>query len=164
MIIEAGDLVGVQGAGELSDLIRQFTGNGPFSHIAVVVATEPFVMVAEALSRVVIRSWEDRLDDAQHLWLLKSPLPLADRVDACRILVKHNGEDYGYSNIVFQALDGLEKTRWWTEHWIRATTNIICSEYAAIAEAKLGLRPTSATPNDFYGWWLTERWAMEQRK
>jgi hypothetical protein len=80
------------------------------------------------------------------------------------VLLKHNGEDYGYSNIAFQALDGLTKTRWWSEHWVRATSNVICSEYASIAEDKLGLRSTSATPNDFWGWWQVERWPVEQYK
>lgn len=164
LYIEAGDLVGVQGSSWLSDQIRASTGNGPLSHIAIVTATQPFVQVTEALSRVVVRSWEDRLADAAHLWLLKSPLSLEDRVAACRTALTHVGQDYGYENIIWQELDDLSKSRWFTEHMVRLTSDDICSELASICETKLGLRSESATPNDFWGWWTVQRWPMEQLK
>ncbi len=163
-MIEYGDLLGVQGTGWLSDSIRSATGGGPLSHIAIVTAIEPFVQVTEALDRVRVRSLDDRLFDAQHVWLLKSPLSPEDRNVACRNALKHAGDDYGYANILWQEMDELTRSRWFTEHLVNVTHDVICSELAALCEAKLGLRPDDATPNDFWGWWQVEKWAVEQLK
>lgn len=163
-MIDYGDIIGVQGGDEFSDMIRAATGHGPLSHIAIVTATVPFVQVTEALTRVVVRSWETRLAEAKHLWVLKSPLSDGDRAEACRRILSRVGQDYGYSNIIWQGLDALTASRWFTEHLVNIKHDVICSELAAIGESKLGLRAESASPNDFWGWWLTENWSMEQIK
>lgn len=166
LVVEAGDVIGVQGTGFVSDSIRSLTGHGPWSHVAAVVATQPFIMVIEALSPcVVVRSWEDRLADAPHLWIMKPPLTEDDRVDACRRLLKYDGHPYAYGNIADQLLDAMSGTEWFTEHWVSIkSTEVICSELIAIGEEKLGLRADDTTPNDIYGWGLTERWPIEQIK
>lgn len=164
MIIEAGDIVGVQVNDWLNDAIRVATGNGPLSHIAIVTATEPFVQVTEALDRVRVRSWDDRLADAAHVWLMKPPLSAEDRAAACRIALKHVGDDYGYINLVWQGMDALTRSRWFTENLVNITHLDICSELADLCEASLGLRPDDVTPNDFYGWFMIEHWPIEQMK
>ncbi len=165
MDIEYGDLLAIRGSGWLSDQIDASTGNGGISHIAVVTADSPFVQVTEALGHgITVRSYEVRLAESQHLWVLKSPLSAADRAEACRICLSHVGESYGYGNIIWQELDDLARSRWWTEHMVSITHDLICSELATLAEAKLGLRPDDTTPNDLFAWWTVERWEMVQVK
>ena len=164
MDIAYGDIIGVQGDEWLSDSIRSATGNGPLSHVALCTATEPFVQVTEALNRVVTRSIDDRLADAKHVWVLKSPLSPDDRQTACRIALKHTAKDYAYANILWQGLDAALRTDWFTEHLTDLTSDVICSELVTICEQQLGLRSESATPNDLWGFWQVERWPIIQLK
>jgi len=158
-----GDLIAVQGVGWLSDHIRAATGGGPASHIAIITAVEPFVQVTQALNRVVVTALEEVLDGAAHVWLLKSPLSADDRNVASRNAIKHTGDDYAYWNILCQLADSESGSRWFTEHWAETRDNI-CSQLATLVEPSLGLIPKDATPNDIWGYWLLQKWPMEQLK
>jgi hypothetical protein len=159
-----GDILAVRGFDWLSDEIDTMSGNGGASHIALVTATEPFIQVTEALGHgITVRSWEARLAESKHLWILKSPLALPDRIEACRMAIAHVGDPYAYGNIVWQVMDDLTRSRWFTESMVHLNANRwICSEIATFCEAKLGLRPDDSTPNDMKAWWGIEKWGVEQ--
>lgn len=158
-----GDVIGVQGIGWLSDHIRSMTGDGPLSHVGICTADSPFPQVTQALSRVVVTAWEEVLDTNAHVWILRSPLTIEQRNVACRNAIKHTGDTYAYWNILMQLADAESGGRWFTEHWAETRDNI-CSQLDAVIQPEIGLMPQNATPNDFYGWWQTERYVIEQAK
>lgn len=160
MDIEVGDILAVDGGSWLSNLIKFASGGGPVSHVAVITATVPIVQVTEALHRVVVQSLEDHLAANKHVWLLKPPLSPEDRILVCRAALKHVGKRYAYINILWQALDALTHSRWFTEHFVRLDHGDICSELITIINAALGLRPDDSTPNDIFEWFRIEKWVI----
>jgi hypothetical protein len=168
--IEAGDVCGVRGIGELSDLIVAATGNGPWSHCGTIVATAPFVMVCEALDRVMVRPLDVRLSDAAHVWIVKPPLTPDQRERAARRALEFVAQDYAYGNIIWQAMDALTQSRWFSEHRVRIIQGhevgrVICSELDTESElTTIALPPNTASPNDIWGFAQVERWPIEQLK
>lgn len=163
MTPDYGDLLAVRGSGWLSDHICELTGGGQVSHIAVITATQPFIQVTQSLDRVRVCALEDLIDDAAHVWLLKSPLTADERNVACRNAIKHTGETYAYWNILMQLADSETGSEWFTEHWAETRDNI-CSQLATLVEPSLGLIPKDATPNDVYAWFQVQRWPIIQLK
>lgn len=165
--MRAGDIIGVQGAGWLSDMIRRCTGDGPLSHIAVISATSPMFQVTEAIDRVKTRPLNVRLSESQKVWLL-SPQFLTDdqRVVAAQNALGYSADDYGWGEIVLQGLDFLGKTEWWTEHLSGYYRNHpICSMLAALCEPEDGLPAISVTPNDFWRAAANpQRWVVTELK
>lgn len=153
-VIEAGDIVAYQGTAWYSPLIRKFTGGGPYSHIAIVTATKPFIQVTEALTRVVVNPLDVSIKGAAHAWILHPPIPSDSARDrAVERALSYVGRDYGWIDLALQAADAETQSKFFTEHFAE-TYAPICSMLADLAEPILGMNPKSITPNDFakLGW------------
>lgn len=148
LVIEYGDLLAVQGKSWYSDAIRKATGDGPYSHIGVVVAVQPFVIITEAVDRVRTRPLDVSVKDAVHAWILKPPLTEMQRIIAVEKALSFDGDDYGWWDIALQGLDAAARTKWFAEHFAEIK-HPICSMLADLAEPEFGLDPKSVTPNDY---------------
>lgn len=162
MLIEPGDIAGIQSAGWLSDSIRRMTGGGPWSHVGLF--TTPTVVI-EALNTVVITPIDERIASAQHMWAVKPSLRPEQRIAAVEAMHALVGEHYNYADIILLALDEVTGSQWFTEHFTDYKRfGPICSLAVALAEPWDGLIVADATPNDFWGLAQVERWPEAQLK
>lgn len=169
LIIEPGDIAGIQGAGWLSDSIRRMTGGHPedpndksWSHVGLF--TTP-TEVTEALNTVVVTPLAERIASARHMWVMKPPLRPEQRIAAVEAMRALVGQHYNYADIILQGFDALSGSRWFTEHFVDYKKfGPICSMAVALAEPWDGLIAAEATPNDFLGLGWVERCPLEQLK
>lgn len=168
--MKAGDILGIQGKGWLSDEIRALTGDGPLSHVGIITAVEPFPQVTEALTRVRTRPLDLSIADAEHAWLLEwQDIVDAQRLAMCQTALSFSADDYGYVDIGFQLLDSVFKTRWITQHFVERKLPI-CSLLDALAaksaDLNFGVTINSTTPNDIWTFAVQnpQKLAMRQEK
>src|SRR5579883_1994692 len=148
MDLVPGDILGVQGVGWLSEHIIEATAPGPLSHVGLIIAVQP-ALVIEALTRVRTRPLARSIEDAAHAWVLQ-PIGLSqeqrDRIVARACTM--SADSYGYADIAWQGLDALFHTRWFTAHLAR---KLICSMLVADAYGmNFGVSERSANPNDIW--------------
>lgn len=172
--MKAGDILGIQGADWLSDAIRNCTGidgkPAVLSHVGIVTATEPFVQITEALTRVETRPLDVSINAALHAWIIEVPVDGEARTLVARKALSFTGEEYGYSDIVLQGIDALVRSRWVAEH-LAERKFPICSMLDAVAEGAGGLflgiegrRLTpqqvenTITPADIWTWAVKHGW------
>lgn len=155
-MIQAGDIIAVEGSEWISqEIIRLTRRVGPeqVSHVGGVTATAPFVQVTAALTDVKTQPLDVVLASANRAWLI-SPLGLsqAQREAICRKALSFSGQQYGWSDIVLQAVDAATRSRWATDHFAEKQFPI-CSMMQDILYESVGLSIStvsddSITPND----------------
>jgi hypothetical protein len=155
---QAGDIVAVRGTGWFARAILRATG-GPASHVGLVLAQAPCVLVLEALTRVRTRLLAQTLAGTEAAWLLHDrTLTLAERRTVVAAALRFSGQGYGWWAIAMQAMNALTASTWWTDHLGGLAGKPICSFLVADAYERVGRtfgqEDRTTTPADIVRWAL----------
>ena len=151
--MQAGDILAISGRGWLSEQIKRATSS-QISHVGLIVADHPLILVQEALRRDATRPIEESIEDAQAAWIYH-PLDLTElqRGIVIRASLAFSARSYGGLAIGLQLVDSIFHTTWPTDH-ARWYLNLfpICSFADAIGfgaiQRNFGKEPQSVTPGD----------------
>lgn len=164
--MQAGDIIGVADNSWLSQVIRSTTGHGPISHVGIVTATAPCIQVTQAVARVNVVPLDTMIASKTVAYVM-SPLFLTDaqREEAARRALAHVGEDYGYWDLLQQAMDAVFDTQWFCEHFATQASQI-CSMLVDTSEPEDGFDWRTVSPNSFWFAALKNRarWQMVELK
>jgi hypothetical protein len=154
---QPGDILAVRGKGFFAKGFLAATGN-TVSHVGMVIGSEPFVIVIEALLRVKTWPIEESISGAEASYLLQDlSLSMHKREAIVRRDCHFSASDYGWADILLPLANAVFRTTWFTDHLTFGLLNQfpICSFLVAESYKTIGLtfgklKEESITPADIY--------------
>ena len=118
--MRAGDIIAMKGnSGWMSNLVTN-VGGTDVSHVALIIAVDPFPIVIESVNpRVRTIPLDIAIEDHSPVYLLKNlKLLLSQRWHIVREALKFSTRDYSFLQCAIAGLDEITRSRWFSQHQI----------------------------------------------